>query len=230
MLSTPASDPAEVHCPLCLNPGSDAFTPIELWETSSGERYRHCSRCDFIFLDPRQRLDRDAEHSRYLLHNNSPDDQRYVHYLRTFAGEALFPYLKPPARILDFGSGPEPVFAGLLRGEGYNVDIYDPFFAPQRVWKGKLYDGITSIEVAEHLFSPLEEFRTLRKVLRPGGVLAIRTLLHYSDFDRFESWWYRKDPTHVSFYSRRTFEFLADTLEMELAAVKEGRSIVLAQV
>ncbi|MFO7848846.1 MAG: class I SAM-dependent methyltransferase [Spirochaetia bacterium] len=222
-----ASSSPAVHCPLCLNSGSDDSLPLELWKTSSGERYRHCRRCDFVFLDPKQRLGRDAEHSRYLLHNNSPEDERYVRYLRTFAGEALFPYLKPPARILDFGSGPAPVFAGLLRGEGYTVDIYDPFFAPGKAWERELYDGVTSIEVAEHLFSPLEELQTLSRVLRPGGILAMRTLLHYSDFDRFDSWWYRKDPTHVSFYSQRTFETAAELIGMELVEVKKGRSVVL---
>lgn len=217
----------EYNCPLCGgDPGARVEERVEEWVVVKAARYFHCRRCDLVFLDPLQRPDEFTERERYLEHNNSSEDERYVAYLRGFAEEALLPYVQP-ARVLDFGSGPNPVFAGVLRALGFEVDIYDPLFAPGGEWLSRSYDAVTAVEVVEHLFQPLEEFRRLRGVLRPGGYLALRTLLHYGDRQRFAGWWYRQDPTHVCFYSARSFEVLADLLDMQLIDIKSGHSAVL---
>ena len=215
-------------CPLCESPGLQ----VEEWVVVKDTRYWHCTYCDLVFLDPQQRPDEARERQRYLEHHNSPEDERYVAYLRGFAEEALLPYVRPgiserPVRVLDFGSGPNPVFAGVLQALGFAVDMYDPLFAPGGEWRHRRYDAVTAVEVAEHLFQPLEEFRRLRQVLRPGGYLVLRTLLHYGDRQRFAGWWYRQDPTHVCFYSAHSFEVLADALDMQLIDIKAGRSVVL---
>jgi SAM-dependent methyltransferase len=214
-------------CPLCESPAAR----LEEWVIVKGARYFHCRHCDLVFLDPQQRPDESRERQRYLEHNNSPEDERYVTYLRGFAEEALLPYVQPAqtreVRVLEFGSGPNPVFAGVLDEMGFEVDIYDPLFSPGVEWQWQRYDAVTAVEVAEHLFQPLAEFRRLRKVLRPGGVLALRTLLHYGDRQRFAGWWYRQDPTHVCFYSARSFEVLAKLLDLQLIDIKSGRSVVL---
>jgi hypothetical protein len=202
----------------------------EKWMIPAGNdtvRYFHCTHCDLIFIDPELRQEDDRERERYLEHNNSPQDPRYVSYLRGFAEEALHPYVSPGASILDYGSGPVPVFAEVLRGLGFRVDIYDPFFATGREWEGRLYDGVSAVEVVEHFFDPSTEFRLLRRVIVSGGHLVLRTLLHHSDRERFVRWWYRQDPTHVCFYSERSFQVLADMLGMELFDIKEGRSVTL---
>ncbi|MFW5711935.1 MAG: class I SAM-dependent methyltransferase [bacterium] len=215
-------------CPLCGGePGARMEEGVEEWVVVKAARYFHCRHCDLVFLDPLQRPDESRECERYLEHNNTSEDERYLTYLRGFAEEALLPYVEPPAEVLDFGSGPNPVFAGVLQETGFAVDIYDPLFAPGLEWRDRHYDAVTAVEVAEHLFQPLEEFRRLRDVLRPGGYLALRTLLHYGDRQRFASWWYRQDPTHVCFYSARSFEVLAGLLDMCLVTIKAGRSIVL---
>ena len=220
-------------CPLCGGqPAGQAEAGVEEWVEVKAARYFHCRYCDLVFLDPLQRPDESRERERYLEHNNSSEDERYVAYLRGFAEEALLPHIAPPAetpaaKVLDFGSGPNPVFAGVLQEMGFEVDIYDPLFAPGLEWQGRCYDAVTAVEVAEHLFQPLEEFRRLRQVLRPGGYVALRTLLHFGDRQRFAGWWYRQDPTHVCFYSPRSFEVLAALLNMRVVDIKAGRSIVL---
>src|SRR6056297_2044133 len=211
-------------CPLC---GSNLVDSGEEWLRLESAFYYHCTHCDLVFIDPSQRPDAEGERSRYLEHNNSPDDPRYLGYLKGFALEALFPYVKPPARVLDFGSGPVPVCAEVLRDMGYSADIFDPLFAPDKAWQEKKYDAVTAVEVAEHLFEPFFEFRRLWEVLQPGGYLVLRTLLHYRDRERFRGWWYRQDPTHVCFYSSRSFQVLAELLGMELVEFISGRSVVL---
>ena len=36
------------------------------------------------------------------------------------------------------------------------------------------------------------------------------TLFHQNDAEHFKGWWYRRDETHISFYTGRTFEKLAE--------------------
>ncbi len=214
-------------CPLC---GSSRDESCEEWMVpvkGGAARYFHCSHCDLVFLDPGLRPTAAEEKARYLEHNNSPAEEGYVRYLRGFAEEALLPYVGPPAEVLDFGSGPVPVFSQVLSGLGFTVDIYDPVFAPELHWQEKQYDAVTAVEVVEHLFEPMAEFRRILNVLRPGGYFVLRTLLHYSDQDRFAAWWYRQDPTHVSFYSPRSFEYLAGQLGFDLVEIKKGRSVIL---
>lgn len=222
MVSMNAAD-----CPLC---GSSLAESAEEWMVpvkGGRARYFHCSYCDLVFLDPGLRPTAAEERDRYLEHNNSPADEGYVRYLRGFAEEALLPYVGPPAKVLDFGSGPVPVFSQLMGELGFSVDIYDAVFAPDVQWQENRYDAVTAVEVVEHLFEPMAEFRRIMKVVQPGGFLVLRTLLHYSDKERFAGWWYRQDPTHVSFYSPRSFEFLAAFLDFELVDIKKGRSVIL---
>lgn len=216
-----------VDCPLC---GSSLAENAEEWPAAvkgGRVRYFHCRHCDLVFLDPGLRPTAAEEKERYLEHNNSPADEGYVRYLRGFAEEALLPFVGPPADLLDFGSGPVPVFSQILSGLGFTVDIYDAVFAPDLQWQDNRYDAVTAVEVVEHLFEPMAEFRRILNVVNPGGYFVLRTLLHYSDRDRFAGWWYRQDSTHVSFYSPRSFEFLTGLLDFELVDIKKGRSVIL---
>ncbi len=45
-------------------------------------------------------------------------------------------------------------------------------------------------------------------MLRPGGILAVMTCFQTEDA-RFAGWHYRRDPTHIAFYRRATFAWLA---------------------
>ena len=62
--------------------------------------------------------------------------------------------------------------------------------------------------MAEHFRQPLEEFERLWSLLRPGGILGLMTRLREAGQD-FAGWYYKKDPTHICFYSRTSFAWLA---------------------
>jgi SAM-dependent methyltransferase len=90
---------------------------------------------------------------------------------------------------------------------GSSVESYDPFFAPDNKLLQHEYDFVVCIEVAEHFFWPAKEFQSLYRLLKPGGWLALMTKLLTGD-QSLQSWWYAKDPTHVSLYSRASLDWI----------------------
>lgn len=169
-------------------------------------RYNRCRQCDLTFLDPSQRPSAVAERAEYDLHQNQPHDPRYRRHLAKLT-EPLLRNVPPGAEGLDFGSGPGPTIAVMLGEQGFRVWNYDPFFAPDRAVLERRYDFITCTETAEHFHEPAREFSLFQNLLRPGGQLGIMTTMLTEGID-FQSWWYRREISHVSFYSPKTFDWI----------------------
>jgi hypothetical protein len=97
----------------------------------------------------------------------------------------------------------------MLAEAGHHVELYDCFYAPDRSVLARRYDFITATEVVEHLHRPGEELHRLWALVRPGGYFGVMTKL-VLDREAFSRWHYKNDPTHVSFFSRPTFAWLAE--------------------
>jgi SAM-dependent methyltransferase len=190
-----------MRCPVCEGLEGRAFQVV-------GERaYGRCDRCEATFLFPEQRPSREAERAEYALHQNTGDNAGYRAFLSRLA-TPLLQRLAPASSGLDFGCGPGPVLADMLREAGHTVALYDPFFHPDTGALATTHDFITCTEVAEHFHDPAAEFRRLDGLLRPGGWLALMTGFQTDDA-RFAQWHYRRDPTHVVFYREATLRWLA---------------------
>jgi SAM-dependent methyltransferase len=187
-------------CPVCAAT-CDHFLSV------AGRDYFRCAVCQARFLDPALRPTADEERGYYLLHENHPDDPRYRQFLSKLA-DPLKARLRGASRGLDYGCGPGPALAAMLREAGHDVALYDPFFAPDPAPLSGAYDFVTCTEVAEHFHHPAQEFDRLHRLVRPGGWLAIMTCFQTEDA-RFAGWHYRMDPTHVVFYRAETFRHLA---------------------
>jgi 2-polyprenyl-3-methyl-5-hydroxy-6-metoxy-1,4-benzoquinol methylase len=99
----------------------------------------------------------------------------------------------------------------MMREDGFDIRIYDPFFHPDESVLKERYDFITCTETAEHFHHPAREFPRLIGMLRPGGLLAVMTGM-LEDRSRFPGWHYHRDPTHVMFYSEITMRWIAQWL------------------
>lgn len=187
------------QCRLCggasYGAGSDA----------RGRELYRCPQCEYVYVSKSFFLKPEEEKRRYTFHNNSIDDGGYV----TFLKRLLLPletFLKRGDVVLDYGSGPAPVFAELLRQKGFYVQTYDLFFSPQFLDEGA-YDAITSIEVFEHFHNPAKELKIIFSLIEHGGFLGIMTERYNTSTD-FKTWYYTKDPTHVGFFSDQTFRWM----------------------
>jgi len=110
-------------CPVCLDPAPRPFMAVD------GREYWRCEACEATFLAPAQRPAPADERAEYLLHANDPQDAGYRRFLFRLA-EPLLARLAPACEGLDYGCGPGPALAAMLREAGHDVALYDPFFAP----------------------------------------------------------------------------------------------------
>jgi len=186
----------EMHCPLCDAPGSD-------FHRDRRRAYLRCGRCLLVWVPAAFLLSPDQEKAEYDLHQNKPDDPAYRGFLGRLA-TPLLQRLPAAASGLEFGCGPGPALAAMLREAGHKVTLYDPFYFPDPAALAGSYDFITATEVVEHLHRPGAELQRLWGLLRPGGTLGIMTKL-VRDREAFASWHYKNDPTHVCFFSRDTW-------------------------
>ena len=178
--------------------------------------YYHCANCEFISLDEKKLITPAQEKKEYAFHENSFENEGYVNMFRKFIDKAIRPYKSKIKTALDFGSGPGPVLAELLRQEGFKTNIYDKHFAPEKVYLNKKYDLITATEVFEHLTDPLATLKLLKSLLNKNGIIAIMTLFHQNNEEHFKKWWYRRDITHISFFTPKTFKYMASLLGMKI--------------
>lgn len=169
--------------------------------------YRQCGQCALVFVPSRWLLPPAAEKAQYDLHRNAVDDPGYRQFLARVAAP-LMQRVPAPASGLDFGCGPGPALAGMLREQGYSVALYDPFYCPDVSVLAALYDFVTCTEVIEHVYDAAAVWQQLFALLRPGGTLVVMTK-RVTDREAFARWHYKTDPTHVRFYSDATLEWIA---------------------
>lgn len=187
-------------CPLCGTPDAELVH-------RDIRHFLQCPECGLIFVPPGEHLDAASEKARYDLHRNDPGDPDYRRFLARL-GDQMLARLPAGAEGLDFGCGPGPALAAMLTDAGHRMRVYDPFYAPDKgVWL-QSYDFITSSEVFEHLYRPADELDRLFAALKSSGLLGVMTSFA-PPMPGFARWHYTNDPTHVCFYGRETFEFIA---------------------
>jgi SAM-dependent methyltransferase len=214
-----------MHCPLCL---SQSFEAIDVTARPAAT-FWHCLDCSLIYRDPGQRLNLSQEKARYEEHINGGDGHR--NFLRPIS--AILSNLPLSGRRgLDWGSGPEPVLVEILRKNQFEMTAYDPIFGPELPPPDK-FDFITLTEVIEHFFEPSRDLKQILSYLKPGGYLLVMTdpvpelwwdLSFAERATWLGAWAYRRDPSHVSFFSERTFRKMEGLFGLKLHSLK-GRIV-----
>jgi len=89
--------------------------------------YWQCKLCKATMLNPIHHISSNKEKKHYLKHNNEIDDTRYRDFLTN-----LIKPLKDKICVndigLDYGCGYAPALADILKKDGFNIELYDPFF------------------------------------------------------------------------------------------------------
>jgi|TARA_R100000049_G_C1957202_1_gene116296 SAM-dependent methyltransferase len=194
-------------CPLC---GAASH-----WLLDDRKRsYWQCEHCLMVHVPARWQLTAEQEKAEYDRHENHPDDPGYRRFLSRLA-EPLLARLPAAGSGLDFGCGPGPALAMMLREHGHQVALHDLYYHPNPEALRQQWDFITATEVVEHLAAPREVLEQLWQCLKPGGWLGLMTKRVISP-EAFSRWHYKSDPTHISFFSEQSFRWLAAKWQAEL--------------
>lgn len=137
---------------------------------------------------------------RHYLHGHSASALR-SHGARTAETSAayLLPHLRPSDVVLDIGCGPGSITLGLARrvpdGRVIGIDVAEAAVAAARAAAGAAGDEVTEFrtgdvyaldlpdasvdvvhahQVLQHLADPEAALREMRRVCRPGGLVAVR--------------------------------------------------------
>ncbi len=205
-------NPNSNNCPLC-------FSPANFFQEGENREYYLCPCCGMIFVPSNFFISNQEEKDRYLEHENSIENEGYVAMFEN-AIRQINDCCKNVRLILDYGCGYEPVLKTLLERHGYEADIYDENFFHE-VDLRQSYDLIISTETFEHFKNPAKELDRLTSLISPSGYLAIMTQFYSFknqsiSKDKFKTWYYQRDPTHIVFYSDQTFEWIADHYQLRI--------------
>ena len=147
---------------------------------------------------------------------------------REFVKGYIIPYKNRIKTELDFGCGPTPVLADILKKHGFEVDIYDIFFAPVKSYINKQYDLITSTEVIEHLSDPLKILHLLKNRLNNNGRrFSLRTRAHRAALLSYH--WRIIGYVVFLWFRHSWFIFLVCFSGLQLAMWKFGRCFMVCR-
>ncbi len=116
--------------------------------------------------------------------------------------------------FLDFGGG-YGLFARMMRDRGFDFRIFDPYCDPlfasgviEKQLTARRYSAVTAFEVMEHLLNPRDD---LENIFSITDTLLFSTDLITLPAPPLTQWHYYGlfHGQHVSFYTRKTFEFFA---------------------
>lgn len=192
-------------CPLCE---SDS----ECFVKSENREYWLCGTCRLIFVPAVFHMASEDEVERYLEHENSLENEGYVNMFRKKIN-VVRKHCGQVQKVLDYGCGYEPVLKTLLSREGFTVDGYDLNFFPEGLTKVH-YDLIISTETFEHFREPRKEISKIVPLLSDSGFVAVMTRFYPKEKngaskEGFQKWYYKRDPSHIAFYSTDTFQWIA---------------------
>ena len=168
-------------------------------------------------------LSHTEEEARYKLHHNTISNEGYVNNFKEIIS-LVRQYCPDVNTVLDYGCGPGPVLAELLKRNGFGCDVFDTIFFP--VYPVRSYDLVISTEVFEHFRDVRTELERVISLIKPGGFLAIMTSFH-DPISNFEEWWYHSDPTHISFFSMKTFDWISGRYGLDIIFTNMKNLIIM---
>ena len=196
-----------MNCPLCNDPQTSK------WSEDKIRPYIKCGHCSLVFVPQDFLLSAEDERKRYDTHENHEQDLRYREYLTKIAS-GITPFISKGQKGLDFGCGASTLMAKIMEESGFEMDSYDLYYHPSTpIWSQK-YDFIILSEVIEHLSSLRETMIKLAALLSTDGQFFIKTKFLPQSREQFDSWYYKKDPTHICFFNPQSMGELARVLGM----------------
>lgn len=178
----------------------------------------HCPDCGFLF--PAEVFWLKEAYQRPINLEDTRILERNIRFAKIIS-VILYFFFKRHGQFLDFAGG-YGLFTRLLRDVGFQFQWNDPhtpnLFArgfETELNSGQQFELITAFEVFEHFENPLEE---ISRLFSYSDNLLFSTMLLPRTPPKADQWWYYgfEHGQHISFYSKRTLEFLAQKYQRNL--------------
>ena len=197
-----------MNCRICETESPDFYSDIR--------RFYKCPACGLIFTE--KTADNAAAEKHYKSQWNNADADFWKRQVDGLLG-VIHRYQMPVGRLLDFGSGAGGITKE-FQARGIDATPLEPMingYLKDLNYPDK-FDVVVGVEVIEHLPDMREELKEIERVLSTDGIMLFTTVLTDSFIDsvneveQFKGWWYKDDPTHVSFFSRKSVFRLAELM------------------
>lgn len=237
-------------CPLCATASPAQFLEREGFEVLA------CTGCGLRYLDPQPTAEQlDALYGQSYFTHTHPGEPGYDRYIEEFEGIRrtfddrlkMLPAPTPSAsRLLDVGAA-VGLFVECARAAGWQADGVEPNSWAAGYARDVLHqpvqtatleaadipqescDVVTLWEVIEHLPEPRGTLSAIRRVLKPGGLLALTTPDAGSTVARVlgRRWLgWSKIPEHLFFFDRSTLRRLLEEAGFHVESMRYVSPVV----
>jgi len=203
-----------MKCRVCSGQAAEIFSAEILKKYKI--KYYHCPRCDFLQTEEPFWLD-EAYKSAIGVTDTGILKRNYLFANRSSA--IITSFFDSKKKFLDYAGG-YGIFVRMMRDKGFDFYWNDPF-AENLFAKGFEFNRkddielVTAFECFEHFTVPTDE---LEKILSISPNIIFSTRLFSGTPPQPYDWWYYslESGQHISFYSIKTLEFLAEKFKLNL--------------
>ncbi|MFQ5432369.1 MAG: class I SAM-dependent methyltransferase [Nitrospinota bacterium] len=177
-------------------------------------RFYKCPSCGLIFTN--ETAGNAASEKHYMSQWKSTDADFWKQQVDGLLS-VIHKYKMPVGRLLDFGSGAGEITKE-FQARGIEATPLDPMingYLKDQNYPQK-FEVVVGVEVIEHLPDMWDELKEIKRNLSADGIMLFTTILtdgfidSANEREQFRGWWYKDDPTHVSFFSRKSVFRLAE--------------------
>ena len=219
--------PPDITCKICCEKTDYVFS-AELLEKYN-VKYYFCPNCGFLQTEKPYWLD-EAYNSAIGIEDTGLLKRSLLLSNRTSVIINLF--FNKENKFLDYAGG-YGVFVRLMRDIGYDF-YWSDVYAQNLLARGFEYNNqdeielITAFECFEHFTDPIEE---IEKLLSISNSILLSSRIFHGEPPKPDDWWYYslKSGQHISLYSKKTLEFIAEKFGLFLNTDNKGFHLLSKQ-